>query len=73
MIPSFGNCPLCGAPLEQIALSPPTVSCPTGHYKVCFTTDSATAGMLTIPASASEVSVPKAFQDAFADREGLEP
>jgi hypothetical protein len=68
-----GNCPICGAMLQQIALSPLTVSCPTGHYKMCFTTAAATTATSTIPLRKSDAEVPKAFRDAFADREVLEP
>jgi hypothetical protein len=68
-----GNCPICGAMLQQIASSPLTVSCPTGHYKMCFTSAAGMAGTSTIPLRKSDAEVPKAFQDAFADKKVLDP
>jgi hypothetical protein len=73
MLTDFGDCPICGALLQQIASSPLTVSCPSGHYKMCFTTAGGTAGTSTISLKQSVVEVPKAFQDAFADKEVLDP
>jgi hypothetical protein len=68
MLTDFGDCPICGALLQKIDSWPLTVSCPTGHYKMCLTT-----GMSTISLKKSDVEVPKVFQDAFADSEVLEP
>ncbi len=73
MLTDFGNCPICGALLQKIDSWPLTVSCPSGHYKMCFTTAAGTAGMSTSPLKKSDVEVPKAFRDAFCDEETLEP
>jgi hypothetical protein len=73
MTTNFGNCPICGAVLHQV--EPSTFSCPSGHYTVRVTAGY-TSGTVTISLTApqkSDVEVPKVFQDAFADREVLEP
>ncbi len=69
MITYFDHCPICGSSLVQIADFPLTVGCPTRHYKLCYSMSTST----TSSPSPSAVEVPKAFQDAFADREVLEP
>lgn len=74
MLNDFGNCPICGALLQKIDSWPLTVSCPCGHFKMCFTTASSTAGTSTFSLNQSVVEVPKAFQDAFQGKEEvLEP
>ncbi len=74
MIGTFGNCPVCGAELVY-ELESSTFFCATGHYSLHVTVGN-TSGTVTISLTSPQkpsVEVPKAFRDAFADREVLEP
>ncbi len=75
MIGTFGNCPVCGAELVY-ELESSTFFCATGHYTVRITAGT-TSGTVTLSQQHAPpmpaVEVPKAFHDAFSDREVLEP